>query len=106
PLDGESPRNICAGYCTAKWSTDGKFLLLSVQEPSRTSAGRSLAIPVGAGESLPDLPAGGIEPLAQASVVQGAQSVARGEVVPGIDPGQYAWVNTTVHRNLYRISLP
>jgi DNA-binding winged helix-turn-helix (wHTH) protein/Tol biopolymer transport system component len=106
PLDGEASRSICAGYCRAKWTTDGKFLLLSVQEPSRTSAGRSLAIPLGPEEGLPDLPAGGIEPLAQPSVVQGAQSVARAELVPGIDPGQYAWVNTNTQQNLYRISLP
>lgn len=106
PLDGEAARSICADYCRAEWSPNGRFLLISVAEPSRTSAGRSLAIPLGPGESLPDLPAGGIEPLAQPSVVQGAQSVARAELVPGIDPGQYAWVNTTIHRNLYRISLP
>ena len=107
PLDGgEAPLAICADYCTARWSTNGKFLLLSMYEPSRTSAGRSLAIPLGPGETLPDLPAGGIEPLAQPSVVQGAQSVPRAELVPGTDPGQYAWVNTTIHRNLYRISLP
>lgn len=106
PLDGEAPRSICAGYCRARWSTDGKFLLLSMEASSRTSAGRSLAIPLGPGESLPDLPAGGIEPRAQPSVVPGAQSVPRAELVPGINPGQYAWVNTTIHRNLYRISLP
>jgi hypothetical protein len=65
-----------------------------------------LAIPVGPGEKLPDLPAGGIAPLAESSVVPGAESVARETLVPGKDPGHYAWVNTTVQRNLYRISLP
>jgi hypothetical protein len=65
-----------------------------------------LAIPLGPGESLQDLPAGGIAPLADRSVVRGAQSVGRGELVPGKDPEHYAWINTSVHRNLYRISLP
>jgi DNA-binding winged helix-turn-helix (wHTH) protein/Tol biopolymer transport system component len=106
PLDGGAVRRICAGFCKPRWSTDGKYLFVPVEEPSRTVAGRSLAIPLGPGESLPDLPVGGIEPRADASVVRGAESVARGEVVPGRDPGQYAWVNTTVQRNLYRISLP
>jgi len=32
--------------------------------------------------------------------------MARGERVPGKDPRHFAYVNTTVHRNLYRISLP
>jgi Tol biopolymer transport system component/DNA-binding winged helix-turn-helix (wHTH) protein len=106
PLDGGAPRRICASYCVQRWSTDGKFLFVGVEDPSGTSPGRSLAIPVGPGESLTDLPAGGIAPQAKAGVVQGAQSVGRGELVPGKDPEHYAWVNTTVHRNLYRISLP
>lgn len=105
PLAGGAPQSICTPYCLTSWSTDGKFLFVSVEESSRTSPGRSLAIPVGPGESLPDLPVGGIPALAEPSVVHGAQSVGRGELVPGKDPEHYAWVNTTVHRNLYRISL-
>jgi Tol biopolymer transport system component len=106
PLDGGAPRRICASYCTPSWSTDGKFLFVPVEESSRTSLGRSLAIPVGPGESLPDLPVGGIPPLAEPGVVRGAESVGRANLVPGKNPEYYAWVNTTVHRNLYRISLP
>lgn len=106
PLDGGVPRRICASYCVPTWSADGKFLFVPVQEPSRTDPGRSLAIPLGLGETLPDLPAGGIAPSTEPSVVQGAESVGRGELVPGKDPEHYAWLNTTVHRNLYRISLP
>jgi hypothetical protein len=49
---------------------------------------------------------GGIEPLADASVLTGAQSIARGELIPGKDPAHFAYLNTAVHRNLYRISLP
>jgi DNA-binding winged helix-turn-helix (wHTH) protein len=106
PLDGGAPRRICTAYCLPRWSMDGKFLFVTVKEPSSASVGRSLAIPVGPGESLPPLPVGGIAPLAESSGVRGAESVGRGELVPGSGPGQYAWVNTTVHRNLYRISLP
>ncbi len=106
PLDGGTPRTICADFCIPAWSSTGRFLVVPVEAPSRTSPGRSLAIPVGYGENLPPLPHGGIEPLANASVVPGAQSIARGELVPGRDPAHFAYVNTTVHRNLYRISLP
>jgi Tol biopolymer transport system component/DNA-binding winged helix-turn-helix (wHTH) protein len=106
PLDGGPSRLICASYCFLRWSTDGKFLFVPVEEASRTSPGRTLAIPVGPGESLPDLPTGGIPPLAEPSVVHAAQSVGRGWLVPGKDPEHYAWVDTTVHRNLYRITLP
>lgn len=106
PLDGRAPRRICVSYCFPRWSIDGRFLFVPVEESSRTSPGRSLAIPIGPGESLPDFPEGGIPALAQPDVIRGAQPVPRGDVVPGRDPGLYAWVNTTVHRNLYRISLP
>ena len=106
PVDGGTPRVICANFCVPKWSSSGRFLVVPVEAPSRTGPGRSLAIPVGPGETLPELPPGGIEPLVQATVVPGAQSIARGELVPGKDPAHFAYVNTTVNRNLYRISLP
>jgi hypothetical protein len=44
--------------------------------------------------------------MAEPSVVPGAQSLDRTELVPGKDLSHYAYVNTTAHRNLYRISLP
>ncbi|HZB87406.1 MAG TPA: winged helix-turn-helix domain-containing protein [Terracidiphilus sp.] len=106
PLRGGTPQRICAGYCYTRWSTDGKFLYVSVEGSSRTSPGRSLAIPVGPGESLSSIPAGGIATLAEASSIPGAEWVGHALLVPGKDPEHYAWVNTTVHRNLYRISLP
>jgi DNA-binding winged helix-turn-helix (wHTH) protein/Tol biopolymer transport system component len=106
PVDGGPPRVICADFCVPAWSSTGKFLVVPVEAPSRTDPGRSLAIPLGYGETLPELPHSGIEPLAKAAVVPGAQSIARGELVPGKDPAHFAYVNTTVHRNLYRISLP
>jgi DNA-binding winged helix-turn-helix (wHTH) protein/Tol biopolymer transport system component len=106
PVDGGPPRLMCVSYCVPRWSTSGVFLLVPVEQSSRTSPGRSLAIPVGPGESLPVLPPGGIAPLAEPIVVKGAQSVPRENLVPGKDPEHFAYVNTTVHRNLYRISLP
>jgi hypothetical protein len=106
PLDGGPPRRICASYCSPVWSSNGKFLVVPVQASSQTTPGRSLAIPVGPGESLPELPLAGIQPMAEPSVVPGAQSLDRTELVPGKDLSHYAYVNTTAHRNLYRISLP
>jgi Tol biopolymer transport system component len=106
PLDGGPPRRICASYCAPIWSSSGRFLFIPVEASSQSTPGRSLAIPVGPGETLPEFPPGGIQPLAEPSVVLGAQSLNRAELVPGKDLSQYAYVNTTVHRNLYRISLP
>ena len=106
PLDGGAPLRICANYCFPRWSTDGKYLFVPVEMASQASPGRTLIVPAGPVESLSGLPAGGIAPLAEASAVRGAKSVNGAELIPGKDPRQYAWVNRTVHRNLYRISLP
>jgi hypothetical protein len=106
PLDGGPPRRMCASFCVPTWSSSGKYLFIPVEASSQTSPGRSLAIPVGPAESLPEFPPGGIKPLAEPSVVSGSQSVNRAELVPGKDLSLFAYVNTTAHRNLYRISLP
>ncbi len=72
--DGSSVR-VCATYCgTPRWSPDERFLFVRVEEATRTSTGRSLAIRAGPGESLPVLPPGGIAPMSNPSVVPGAQS--------------------------------
>ena len=106
PVDGGPPQRICISYCDPKWSSDGRLLFVPVEAPSRMGPGRSLAIPVGPGESLRDFPAEGIAPLADVSVAPGAESIPRALLVPGKDLAHFAYVNTTVHRNLYRISLP
>jgi hypothetical protein len=106
PLNGGSPRRICTGYCLPAWSSSGRTLFVPVEASSQTSPGRSLAIPVGPGEDLPEFPPGGIQPLVEPSVMPGAQSINRAELVPGMDLSHYAYINTAVHRNLYRISLP
>jgi DNA-binding winged helix-turn-helix (wHTH) protein/Tol biopolymer transport system component len=105
PMDGGSPRTVCASYCVPTWSTNGRFLFVQVEPASSTSPGRNLAIPVGPGENLSNLPPGGIAPPAESGVVKGSQSIPRGDLVPGRDPEHFAYVNTTTHRNLYRVSL-
>ncbi len=106
PLDGGPPVRICASYCLPTWSSSGRFLFIAVEAPSQTGPGRSLAIPVDPGEILPALPPGGVKPGAEPAEVPGSQSVNRALLVPGKDPSHFAYVNTTAHRNLYRISLP
>jgi eukaryotic-like serine/threonine-protein kinase len=106
PMNGGTPRRLCASFCSAAWSTSGKFLFVQLEWPSSTTPGRILAIPVEPGESLPVLPPGGIPPQADPSVVEGSQLIPHSDLVPGNDLSHFAYVNTTVHRNLYRISLP
>jgi Tol biopolymer transport system component len=104
PADGGPFRQLCETFCEPAWSSNGKFLYLPVEAESRTGPGRSLGIPVGPGETLPEFPP--VKPLAETSAVPGAQWVKRASLVPGRDPLHFAYVNALVHRNLYRVTLP
>lgn len=106
PIDGGTPRRICVSYCLTTWSNSGRFLFAELELASRKNPGRTLAIPLGPEESLPGLPPGGLAPTAEPTAVKGSQIIARDGIAPGKDPEHFAYVYTTVHRNLYRISLP
>jgi DNA-binding winged helix-turn-helix (wHTH) protein/Tol biopolymer transport system component len=104
PADGVGePVRLCEIYCHSAWSRDGSRLFLSVEESSLTSTGRSLAIPVGPGESLPAFPVSGVRPFAAPEVIPGSRSVARADISPGLGPDQFAYVLQSVHRNLFRV---
>ena len=61
PTGGGASRRICEGFRPVAWSPDGKFFYIGVTRSSRSSPGKTLAIPLRSGESLPDLPASGIQ---------------------------------------------
>jgi hypothetical protein len=105
PIAGGAPRRICSG-CAAIWAPDGKFLYLGVRRESRESPGKTAAIPVPAGEMLPDLPVLGFRGLDDPLAFPGSRLIDRFEISPGPDPSIFAYVKTTMHRNLFRITLP
>jgi hypothetical protein len=49
---------------------------------------------------------GRIQSAAQALAIPGTQVVEQDGIVPGLNPGTYAYLKATVHRNLFRITLP
>jgi hypothetical protein len=106
PTREGSPRRICANECAVSWAPDGKFLYLGVERSSRTSTGKTVAIPVPPGQTFPNLPASGIRGIEDAKALPGARVLDRYDISPGLDPSVYAYTKTTVHRNLYRISVP
>lgn len=104
-LQGDAPRSYCAAACIPTWAPDGKWLYIPVEHASGGNPGRSLAIPVGPGETLPDFPPGGLKLNAQPADMPGSQSVNRESLIPGADPSHYAYLNSLMHRNIYRITL-
>ena len=83
----------------AKWSPDGKSLLL-------TGLSGTYVLPVSTGRGLPVVPDGGFlsdEDLAKAP---GVLFIDSDDVAFGPTTGVYAFSRETVQRNLYRVPLP
>ena len=98
PISGGARQKICIGGCVAFWSSDGRFFYY------QPSPGKTLAIPVPAGKSLPDLPSSGFSAAAE-GVVPGATILEHKSVSPGPDPSTYVFTLTDSQRNLFRIPL-
>jgi hypothetical protein len=100
PIHGGAPRRICAGRCFPTWSSDGSFLYVGYP-----GGGKTHAIPMPAGQSLPDLPAAGIDAAAGVVGLPGAWMIEHGSISPGPDPSTYVFTKTDLQRNLFRIPL-
>jgi Tol biopolymer transport system component len=101
PTAGGAPRIIAPRGGLAVWGPDGKFFYVYVRAERKTAA-----IPVTAGETLPKLPPSGIISLDDLAAIPGSRVIDGSRSSPGTDPSIYAYVKTTAHRNLFRISLP
>ena len=99
PISGGAPQKICTAVCVAFWSSDGRFFY---DQPS--SSGKTLAISVPAGKSLPDLPSFGRSDAVE-GVVPRATVLEHRSVSPGPDPSTYVFTRTDSQRNLFRIPL-
>ena len=66
--------------------------------------GRTLAIPLPAGASLPDLPEVGIG-TEETPAIPGLRVINRELISPGPDASTFAFVKTDSQKNLFRIPL-
>jgi hypothetical protein len=105
PIRGGSSRRICT-WCSVDWAPDGKLLYVGLAPNSHTTRGTTLAIPVAAGETLPKLPTLGIRGPEDAKGLPGSRLLDGWFLSPGLNPSIFAYVKTTMHRNLYRIPVP
>ena len=106
PVGGGTPQRICSG-CPVMWAPDGKFLYLPVEKPSLTdrSPGKTRVIPLQRGEMLPKLPPSGMRFPDDPKLFPGSYLIDAYGISPSSDPSVYAYVKTTMHRNLFRIPL-
>jgi hypothetical protein len=102
PVAGGSPQRICSG-CAVMWAPDGRFLYMSLQRPSLTQFGKTRVIPLPPGKMLPALPPSGIPGADDSQFVPGSRLIDTYGISPSPNPSVYAYVKTTMHRNLFRI---
>jgi serine/threonine protein kinase len=106
PIHGGAPKKICVPDCSSGWSSDGRFFYVArVAKESANSPGKTLAIPVPAGKSLPDLPSSGIDLSANGLAPRTTRLIEHGSISPGPDPSIYVFTKTDLQRNLFRIPL-
>ena len=107
PAEGGEAAPICDD-CWVKWGPGGKFLYVTFRlfAASDPNVGITVAIPIPSGEALPALPDDGLQKEADALALPDVRIIRPGSIAPGPDPSIYAFVRSTVQRNLYRIPLP
>jgi Tol biopolymer transport system component len=104
PVHGGDSVKICAGYCWAAWSPDGRFLYVPVGAGGLSEPTATLVFPLAEDGSFPELPPEAINRNAvQAGL--GAQVINQGLVAPGSDPSRYVFTKIEFHRNLFRIPI-
>ena len=90
---------LCAD-CEADWAPGGKAFVIR-GFPQR----KSLVIALAPGESLPRLPDGGLRSEADVARLAGV-TAGDGLRYPGREATQYAYVKSSVQRNIYRVPVP
>ncbi len=107
PVRGGPTIRICDS-CSVGWGPGGKFLYVWLRSLGEMGGGSTIVIGLPPGEEMPKLPAQGLK---SANDVKGLNVVAEIDMkgirvfAPGPNPSIYAYVRTSVQRNLFRIPL-
>ncbi len=102
PLHGGVVQTICDERCRPRWSADGRTFYVDVF--TGAMRGKTVAIPVPTGRTLPVIPDGVVDGNDAWATAAGARTLNRSESdQPGI--GRYAFVKTNVQRNLFQIPI-
>jgi serine/threonine protein kinase/Tol biopolymer transport system component len=110
--DGSS-RVLCRFGCPAVWSPRGDILYLMLVTSAggslggRTEAflGKTIVVQLPNGRALPEFAASGAGLAAQGINIPGASLIDHAAIVPGPDSSTYAFVQTELRTNLFRIPL-
>jgi serine/threonine protein kinase len=105
-LNSGQARRICDNLCPASWSPDGRYFYIEVTPSSRENpAGRTVAIPIPPGASLPSFSPAVVHNPAEWARVPGVKIIDHANIAPSSDRSTYAYIQSSVHANLFRIPL-
>ena len=113
PSGGGRPKPVCTDCGSAgaenrgleppmiSWSRDGRELYLYTEVLNHT-----FAVPLEPGQPLPALPASGLRWDSATPAIAGVRTIPQGRAFMSGNPGIYAYLDVTTHRNIYRIPVP
>ena len=104
--DGSESRLLCQGACWVSWSPDQTAVRFTLSSESEMGHTGSVIVPVSAADALPPTPAEGIGMAREWMRMKGSRVVQKPEIILGPGGNTYAFIETTVNRNLYRIPIP
>jgi eukaryotic-like serine/threonine-protein kinase len=108
PLHGGSPICVIAPGVGAdhavRWSLDGRSIFIVLLERNLVYA-QTYALPLPRGRWLPQSPVDGFTREADMTKTSGGREIPS-YAAPGPTSGTYAFVRSTVQRNLFRVPLP
>jgi eukaryotic-like serine/threonine-protein kinase len=104
---GGAATRLCA-FCSVGWGTGGKLFYLRFRNVGALGGGRTVAIGLPEGQELPPfgtLGLNSVEELGRLNIIASIDMKDIAIFAPGPDPGKFAYVRTTIQRNLFRIPL-
>ncbi|HWC99537.1 MAG TPA: protein kinase [Candidatus Sulfopaludibacter sp.] len=113
PSGGGPPTAICTGCGStgaelrgvtpprASWSRNGKEFYLYSESTRRT-----YSVPIEPGRALPQLPPSGITWQHGPPAIAGTETIPHERPFLSPNPAVYAYLDVSVHRNIYRIPVP
>jgi Tol biopolymer transport system component len=106
PVDGGPPREICPFLCPVVWSLDAARMFVMLSSPTLAGTGLAAVIALRPGQSVPELPEGGLRP-GFTDGIPGLHTERHGEWrIPAREEGTYAAVRASTHYNLFQVTLP
>ena len=100
PVQGGPPVLLCTGICYMNWDASGDSMLFSLFGQGNGT----YVLPVSRATGLPTLPTTGIAQVGDLKNIKGAQFLPV-VVDSAVSTSLFAFTRTTIHRNLYRVSL-